>query len=388
MKKRMAAILLMLPLLVFVISGCGNQGSSSSQPDKNTKTAQNNDGNSQSSSGSGKAVDGNLKPLGKPVTVTIAEDGSASGAGFYIAQEKGYFKDYNINIKFAKFANSDDMLPALAAGKIDIAGGISSASFFNSIAQGMDVKMIADKGHNLPGQSYFSFVIAKDKQNKIKSYKDLKGKKIAVSTKNGVDDYIFGQMLDHAGLSRNDVHFVLMPDFGNMLASLSSGSIDAALEIEPLITKGTAKGISVRFKDATDYAPKAQIAMVLASPQFVKNKDVALRFMVAYLKGVRDYNDAFLKGKDEDAIIKIMMKHTALHDPSIWKKVGVTGLDPNGKMFVANIRDQYEWYKKRGAIKGDVDLNKAVDTSLAKKAVQVLGKYPYQQVIDKYTKKK
>lgn len=390
MKKRMAAILLILPMLTFVISGCGNQSSSSSQSDKNTEATQNNDGSesSESSVSGGKAVDGNLKPFDKPVTVTIAEDGSASGAGFYIAQEKGYFKDYNINVKFAKFANSDDMLPALAAGKIDIAGGISSASFFNSIAQGMDVKMIADKGHNLPGQSYFSFVIAKDKQNKIKSYKDLKGKKIAVSTKNGVDDYIFGQMLDHAGLSRDDVQFVLMPDFGNMLASLSSGSIDAALEIEPLITKGTAKGISVRFKDATDYAPKAQIAMVLASPQFVKNKDVALRFMVAYLKGVRDYNDAFLKGKGEDEIIKIMTKHTALDDPAIWKKVGVTGLDPNGKMFVANIRDQYEWYKKRGAIKGNVDLNKAVDTSLAKKAVQVLGKYPYQKAIDKYTKKK
>ncbi|MFD1458008.1 ABC transporter substrate-binding protein [Scopulibacillus daqui] len=324
-----------------------------------------------------KPVDGNLKPLKKPATVVIAEDDSASAAGFYIADAKGYFKDYNINIKFAKFSNSDDMLPALASGKVDVAGGISSASFFNSIAQGIDVKMIADKGHNLKGQSYFSFVVSKRMKNKIKSYKDFKGKKIAVSTKNGVDDYIFSQMLKHAGLSRKDVHFVLMPDFGNMMSAVANGTVDAALQIEPMITQGEMKGIHYRFGDTTDYAPKAQIAMVLGSPNFVNNEHaVALRFMIAYLKGIRDYNDAFVKGKgNKQEIINIMMKNTSLKDPKIWDKVAVIGLDPNGRMFVNNIKDQYKWYKARGGIDGNVDINKAVDTSLAKEAVKVLGPY-------------
>ncbi|MFC4619294.1 ABC transporter substrate-binding protein [Camelliibacillus cellulosilyticus] len=362
MFKKIIMVLVLLPLLIFTAVGCQSSGGSS---DKGKVEA------------SDQPVNGDLSPLKKPVTVKIAEDGSASGAGFYIAKDKGFFKHYNINVKFVKFSNSDDMLPALAAGKIDVAGGISSASFFNSIAQGIDVKMIADKGHNLKGQSYFSFVIRKDLQDKIKSYKDFKGKRIAVSTKNGVDDYIFQQMLDHAGLKRKDVKFELMSDFGNMLAAMQSKSIDAALQIEPLITKGESSGIHVRFGDATDYAPKAQIAMVLASPDFVKNDNsVALRFMMAYLKGVRAYNDAFLKGKgDKQEIIKIMENHTALKDDAIWDKVGVTGLDPDGKMFVNNIKDQYEWYKSRGGIEGKVDLGKAVDTKLAEKAVKILGEY-------------
>ncbi|HEX5564218.1 MAG TPA: ABC transporter substrate-binding protein, partial [Sporosarcina sp.] len=96
---------------------------------------------------------GDLAPLDKRVKVLIAEDGAASGAGFYIAKEKGYFEDYNIEVEFADFANSDDMLPALAAGEVDIAGGVSTASFFNAIAQGIDVRIIADKGHNMPGKS-------------------------------------------------------------------------------------------------------------------------------------------------------------------------------------------------------------------------------------------
>ncbi len=370
MWKKVLTVLLVVPMMVWTLAACGAS---------KTTTSSNDGGGSGSSqqANSDKPVNGDLPPLKKPATVTIAEDGSASGAGFYIAADKGYFKDYNINVKFATFQNSDDMLPALASGKIDVAGGISSASFFNSIAQGIDVKMIADKGHNVPGKSYFSFVVRKQEANTIKSYKDLKGKKIAVSTKNAVDDYIFQQMLNKAGLKRSDVHFVLMSDFGNMLAALSNGTVDAALEIEPLITQGVSKGICVRLGDATDFAPKAQIAMVLASPQFVsQRKDVAQRFMLAYLKGVRDYNDAFVKNKgNKDEIIKIMTNHTALKDPALWKKVDVTGLNPNGQMFVSDIKNQYDWYKSNGGIQGSVDLNKAVDTSLADNAVKILGKY-------------
>jgi NitT/TauT family transport system substrate-binding protein len=367
MVKRILMALLLIPLLAFTVAGCG------SSTDKQTSDQTNNKKKLENI----KAENGDLPPLKDPATVVIAEDGSASGAGFYIATEKGYFKDYNINVKYATFSNSDDMLPALAAGKVDVAGGISSASFFNSIAQGIDVKMIADKGHNNKGSSYFSFVIRKDLQDKVKDYKDFKGLRVAVSTKNAVDDYMFQQMLNYAGLKRSDVDFVLMSDFGNMLAAMKSKSIDAALQIEPLITKGQSEGIHVRFKDATDYAPNAQIAMVLGSPKFVDEKqDVAIRFMLAYLKGVRDYNDAFVKGTgNKDEIIKIMTKYTALKDPKVWAKVGVTGLNPDGKMFVDDIKNQYEWYKSQGGIVGDVDFNKAVDTSLAEKAVQILGEY-------------
>lgn len=121
---------------------------------------------------------GDLAPLEEKVKVVIAEDGSASGAGFYIAKEKGYFEDYNIDVEFAVFSNSDEMLPALASGDVDIAGGVSTASFFNAIAQGIDVKIIADKGHNVPGKSYFSFVIGNQMVDEIKNYEDFKGKKL------------------------------------------------------------------------------------------------------------------------------------------------------------------------------------------------------------------
>ena len=319
---------------------------------------------------------GDLGPLEQKAKVVIAEDGAASGAGFYIAKERGYFKDYNIEVEFAQFANSDDMLPALAAGEVDIAGGVSTASFFNAIAQGIDVKIIADKGHNIPGKSYFTLVIGNHMVDEIKEYKDLKGKKIAVSSLNSIDWYIYDEMLKHAGLTEEDVEFVLMSDFGSMLGAIDGGTIDAAVNIEPLIAQGVEQGFHVRFGDTTDFAPESQIALVLGSPEFMgEEQEVSLRFMAAYLKGVRDYNDAFVKGEGKKEIVEIMTKHTALKDAELWDRVHVTGLDPDGKMFIEDIKKQYDAYKANGAIRGDIDFDKAIDTSVTEKAVDTIGEY-------------
>ncbi|MCP3028914.1 ABC transporter substrate-binding protein [Halobacillus sp. A5] len=360
MKKCQFLLFIPLLLLVVLISGCSsNQASDEIEEDIS-------DGNAS----------GDLAPLDEKASVFIAEDGAASGAGFYIAKEKGYFEEYNIDVEFTQFANSDDMLPALAAGEVDIAGGVSTSSFFNAIAQGIDVKIIADKGHYIDGNSYFSFVIREDLQDEIKDYSDLKGKRIAVSSRNAVDDYIFQEMLKHAGLTEDDVEFVLMSDFGNMLAAMGNGSIDAALQIEPLITQGIEQGLHVRLGDATDFAPNAQIAMVLGSPKFIlEEEDVSLRFMAAYLKGVRDYNDAFQNGEGKDEVIDIMTKHTALKDPEIWEKVSITGLDPNGEMFIDDIKKQYDMYEQNGATRGEFDFDTSIDTSVTEKAVEIIGEY-------------
>lgn len=352
--------LLPLVALVLLVGACSQQEAEKPKPDVEGE----------------KPPSGDLVPLEKRAKVVIAEDGAASGAGFYIAAEKGYFEDYNIEVSFAQFGNSDDMLPALAAGEVDIAGGVSTASFFNAISQGIDVKIIADKGHNIPGKSYFTFVIGNHMVDEIKEYADFKGKKIAVSSHNSIDEYIFEEMIKHAGLTKDDVEFVLISDFGSMLGAIDGGTVDAALQIEPIIAQGIENGFHVPFGDTTDYAPESQIALVLGSPNFMnEEQEISLRFMAAYLKGVRDYNDAFMKDIKKDEIIDIMMKHTALKEADLWEKVQVTGLDPDGKMFIEDILKQYDAYKANGAILGEIDFDKAIDTSITEKAVETIGIY-------------
>ena len=53
----------------------------------------------------------------------------------------------------------------------------------------------------------------------------------------------------------------------------------------------------------------------------------------------------------------------------------MTGLNPDGKMFIGDIRDQYEMYKKNGAIRGEFKFDEAIDTSITEKAVEIIGEY-------------
>lgn len=316
------------------------------------------------------------KPLSPVAKIKIAEDGSPSGAGFYIADAKGYFKELGIAIEFVIFDSGAKMLPAVAAGHVDVAGGITSVAMFNAIKRGLEIKVIGDKGTNIPGRPYYALVIRKDLAGVIKDYKDLKGRKLAVASKASLNELSLEKALKKGGLTIGDVDLIEMDSFSDMLTAMINRALDGAMQIEPLITKGEEDAVHVLFKDPSEYAPGAQIAITLASPQFVtEKKEIARRFMIAYVKGLRDYNDAFIKGKNLDAVIDIMVKYSTIKDPQVWRRNRPVGLNPDGYASAAGIAADLAWYREKGYFTGDVDLRKVVDHSLADYAVSVLGEY-------------
>ncbi|MCC6791761.1 MAG: metal ABC transporter substrate-binding protein, partial [Thermomicrobiales bacterium] len=103
--------------------------------------------------------------------------------------------------------------------------------------------------------------------------------------------------------------------------------------------------------------------------------EAARRFMIAYLKSVRDYNDAFRKGKDKDAIIEIMAKRSTLNSKEIWAKVKAPGIDPNGYVDAKSVETAQEFHASRGWLKSKVDLAKVIDNQFVDHAIARLGRY-------------
>ncbi len=85
-----------------------------------------------------------LAPLDPPVTVNVATDFSASDGAYYIAYARGYFEELGLQIKFIQFPSSTEMLPMLAIDQIQVAGGITSTSFFNAIDRGVGIRFLAE----------------------------------------------------------------------------------------------------------------------------------------------------------------------------------------------------------------------------------------------------
>jgi NitT/TauT family transport system substrate-binding protein len=182
-------------------------------------------------------------------------------------------------------------------------------------------------------------------------------------------------MAKTAGLKEGDVTLQNL-SFGDSVAALASGSVDSAYLIEPLMQSAEQKGIGKLFLTGDKMYPNQQVAVLLYGPDFVaKRKAVAERFMMAYLKGVRDYNNAFRKNIDRAAIATILSKNTTVKSLPLYDKMIMPGLDPNGKVNAAGMTNDMHWFLSKGYLKEEVDVAKAIDASFAEVAVKKLGAY-------------
>jgi NitT/TauT family transport system substrate-binding protein len=90
---------------------------------------------------------------------------------------------------------------------------------------------------------------------------------------------------------------------------------------------------------------------------------------------VRDYNDAFIKNKDRDAIVQIMAKYALVKDPALYAQMRILAVNPDGRVGAASLISDQEWFASNGCVRKSSDLRSAIDNSFADAAVAALGKY-------------
>ena len=105
----------------------------------------------------------------------------------------------------------------------------------------------------------------------------------------------------------------------------------------------------------------------------MKRPDVARRFMMAYLKAVRFYNDA-LEGKaSREELVSILTRNTSVKNPELYKDMAFPGLDPNGRLNVDGMKQDVAWWVSAGRMKESVPVEKLIDASYAEAAVKALA---------------
>lgn len=322
-------------------------------------------------------------PSATTTKVRLGVVSSTSDSGFFIAMDKGYFQEQGIDVETTSFGSAAQMVAPLGAGQLDVGGGAPSAALFNAVGRDVNIKIVADKGRTSKGGGYQGVVVRKDlwDSGQVRSYADLKGRKVAIPSVAGITPEV---MLDKAmreranGLRARDTDLVAL-NFPDMPAALANKSIDAAIIIEPFLTRAVEEKFATILTRDDEVYPDHQVAVVLYSATFAKNSpDLATRFMKAYIKALRDYNDAFVKkdaGKRKE-VIDTLIKHTTVKDAALYDRMVMPGIDPNGNVNVDSLIKDQDYFLESGSQKQKVDMAEVVDLSFAKAAVQQLG--PYQ----------
>ncbi|MBW7892828.1 MAG: ABC transporter substrate-binding protein [Chitinophagaceae bacterium] len=113
-----------------------------------------------------------------------------------------------------------------------------------------------------------------DKKSKIRSLKDLKGKKVAIPSLYSNQHFLVHKLMEDYGMNDDDIEFIVLPP-PDMPTSLAAGAIDAFFVGEPFCAKAEMDGVGRVLFYARDIWPKfVSCALVVHEDLIQQNPDV------------------------------------------------------------------------------------------------------------------
>jgi NitT/TauT family transport system substrate-binding protein len=137
---------------------------------------------------------------------------------------------------------------------------------------------------------------------------------------------------------------------------------------------------AVKVASDDEIYPNHQISAVLYSGKFAKTDPaLATRFLKAYLRGVRDENDALVDGRfagpKGDAVVDILVEYSLVKDPAVHRSFVQSAINPDGRLDLPSMREDLRVFREAGLIEGKVEVEQAVDMSFLDAVLMELGLY-------------
>ena len=314
--------------------------------------------------------------------VKVGNVNTVSDVGIYIADKKGYFKAEGLDVEFIAFKTAAQMIAPLGAGQLDVGGGTVSAALYNAYARKIGIRIVADKGSSRPQYNFSQILVRKDhvESGRYKSFKDLKGMKVAVAAVGTGNAATLNEALKKAGLKFSDVTTIDL-GFPDHLIAYQNKAIDAGVTNEPTATLAIRAGVAVKSEGNEDLFANHQTALLLYGDDFAKKRpEVALKFMRAYIRATRDYNDALkdghIAGKGAEDVIATLIQYTDIKDPALHRETTPAACNPDGAVDIASLESDLAFFKEMKLIEqADIKSTDVVDHSFVDKVVAEIGAY-------------
>jgi len=313
--------------------------------------------------------------------ITIGIVGALSDITLYLAQKKGFFHEEGLDADIIAFDSGAKMVAPLGAGQLDVGAGAWSAGLYNAVDRGIGLKIVADKATNAAPYDYRVVIVRKAlmDQGAIKSFADLKGRKVGIVAQGAADNSSANEAMKSVGLKVTDVERVYL-GFPQQIVALSNGGIDVAFNTEPDATIAMRQGIAVKFAPYSSFYPVDETGIILFGTNFIeKNRANALKFMRAYLRSARFYDDALvaghIAGPGADYNYQALTELTKQQDTSVFRDMVASRANPDGTLDMASLRKDLAFFRESGDVKADIKPEQVIDTSFLAQALKELGPY-------------
>ncbi len=213
----------------------------------------------------------------------------AAGLPFYVAVEKGFFKEAGVEVEPIKFAGAQQVMEAMLSGRADgSANGTGSANLaIGEIASPGLFKIIVSNPSNAKNV-LDEFLVPKE--SAVKAISELKGKKVGSGP--GIQNVTLCKtVLERSGVT--DATVIELP-IGQHVASIAAGQIDAVYTLEPTGTVGRLNGVTrvleagviAKYILGNPMAPWFGGSASVTNEFIGKAPEVTKKYIAAYARGV------------------------------------------------------------------------------------------------------
>jgi sulfonate transport system substrate-binding protein len=276
--------------------------------------------------------------------------GDQKGNARAVMEASGVLKDVPYKIEWKEFAAAAPLLEALGAGAIET-GLVGDAPFTFAAAANVPVKAIGAIRQTGDG---LAVLVPKD--SAIKSFDELKGKKIATG-RGSIGHQLLLAALESKGWTPADVQIVFLAPADAKVA-YSRGSVDAWSTWEPYISQEEVLFQSRAVLNAEGLT--SGLSFIVATPNAIRDKHAELE---DYLRRLTIARAWALQNADTYAQTWGKLMNVAPSVPLNWLTRSKIRIAPIDDSVAADEQKTIDLYLRAGLIKQKLDATTLVDRS-------------------------
>ena len=153
-----------------------------------------------------------VQPTARPAaaSIKVGVNPILSVAGLFVAMDRGYFAEQGIDVSTEAITSPTAMVPAVATNQVDVGTGAMSASLWNAIARGAEVRLAALQSAIIPGIPNSVYVVRKADLDSgvIGDYATLRGKRVSNNGTGNFTQIVLWKAIGLGGLTPDDIDVV------------------------------------------------------------------------------------------------------------------------------------------------------------------------------------
>jgi NitT/TauT family transport system substrate-binding protein len=242
-------------------------------------------------------------PVWSQMKARVAWTSFASNmSGTWVAQEEGLFRKNGLEVELVHIASTSRAIQTMLAGELAYTY-MDGRNSVQAALKGADVVILAGVANRL----VFSFMARPE----IKSFNDLKGKKIGITRIGSSTHSVTLWVMTKVGLKPEEYQMLQLVDVPNIFTAIVAGQIEAGALSPPTNFRARKAGLT-ELMDLTKEGPEYVSVAIGSTRSFVKaNEEMTRRFIRGYSEGV-----SFLKA-NKAAGIRAIQKYARIKDIEI-----------------------------------------------------------------------